>query len=238
MFITIQYHLKKGRLVLPFQSFSSIFVSSLIMKISLFILICLALLQLAKASDSFECRGLDNGQTSNNPVYKNPECSYQCNICETEDCKDDDDSSCSSSVCSEHENDGSINSCKIDGYVGSYVILENESIRIWNFTLEPGQMTSMHRHDFDYSFIAVRPSQLEVFGEDGKRLFEFWATESSLKINGDYLEPIDTDIKLPWKVPRVHAARNIGTNTYHEILFEHKYGVKDSTDFKAINQEL
>ena len=99
------------------------------MRLSLFILICLALLQLAKASDSVECSGLDNGQTSNNPVYKNPECSYQCNICETEDCKDNDDSSCSSSVCSEHENDGSINSCKIDGYVGSHVILE---IRIWN----------------------------------------------------------------------------------------------------------
>ena len=102
-------------------------------------------------------------------------------------------------------------------------MIENESQRIWNFTLEPGQMTSMHRHDFDYSFMAIKPSQLEVFGADGTRLFEFWATEASLKINGDFLEPTDGDVTLPYKVPRVHAARNIGPDTYHEILFESKY---------------
>ena len=39
-------------------------------------------------------------------------------------------------------------------------MIENESQRIWNFTLEPGQMTSMHRHDFDYSFVAIKPSRL------------------------------------------------------------------------------
>ena len=58
----------------------------------------------------------------------------------------------------------------------------------------------MHRHDFDYSFVAIKPSRLEIFGEDGTRLFDFWATESSLKINGDFLEPTDENIKLPYKV--------------------------------------
>ena len=28
------------------------------------------------------------------------------------------------------------------------------------YTVEPGQMTSMHRHDFDYSFVAIKPSRL------------------------------------------------------------------------------
>ena len=46
---------------------------------------------------------------------------------------------------------------------------------MWNFTLKPGEMTSMHRHDYDYTFVVVQPSQLEVFGEDGARLFDFWA---------------------------------------------------------------
>ena len=36
-------------------------------------------------------------------------------------------------------------------------------------------MTTMHRYDFDYTFVVVKPSQLEVFGEDGNRLFDFWA---------------------------------------------------------------
>ena len=53
-------------------------------------------------------------------------------------------------------------------------------------------------------------------------MFDFWATEASLKINGDFLEPTG-DVKLPYKVPRVHAARNIGADTYHEILFESKF---------------
>ena len=88
-------------------------------------------------------------------------------------------------------------------------------------------MTSMHRHDFDYSFVAIKPSRLEVFGEDGTRLFDFWATESSLKIDGDFLVPTDENIKLPYKVPRVHAARNIGPDTYHEILFESKFLAED-----------
>ena len=33
----------------------------------------------------------------------------------------------------------------------------------------------MHKHDFDYTFVVIQPSQLEVFGEDRSRLFDFWA---------------------------------------------------------------
>lgn len=37
--------------------------------------------------------------------------------------------------------------CEIDGFVGSKVIFEDEMVRVWNFTLPPGGMTSLHRHD-------------------------------------------------------------------------------------------
>ena len=30
---------------------------------------------------------------------------------------------------------------------------------------------------------------LEVFGEDGRRLFDFWATGAAFRVAGDYLEP-------------------------------------------------
>ena len=65
--------------------------------------------------------------------------------------------------------------CVIDGYVGSDVIYDDTKVRIWNFTLAPGEMTTMHRHDYDYYFVAVEPTQLEVWGEDGSRLFDFRA---------------------------------------------------------------
>ena len=82
-------------------------------------------------------------------------------------------------------------------------------------------MTSMHRHDHDYHFIAMNPTQLEVYGEDGSRLFDFRAEGVlGFKVEGDFLKPIG--IELPWLVPVVHAAKNIGDDYYYEILFESK----------------
>jgi len=37
---------------------------------------------------------------------------------------------------------------------------------------------------------------------------------------GDVLEPIG--IELPWPVPSIHSAKNIGNDEYYEILFESK----------------
>jgi len=34
--------------------------------------------------------------------------------------------------------------CEVDGYVGSDVIYEDDYVRVWNFTLDPGEMISMH----------------------------------------------------------------------------------------------
>ena len=82
-------------------------------------------------------------------------------------------------------------------------------------------MTSMHRHDLDYTFVVIQPSQLEVYGEDGQRLFDFWAEGTkAFRVEGELLEPLLGS--LPWPVPRTHSARNIGTSTYYEILFETK----------------
>jgi hypothetical protein len=112
--------------------------------------------------------------------------------------------------------------CEVDGYVGSEVIYEDDRVRVWNFTLAPGQMTSMHKHDNDYHFVAIQPTQLEVWGEGGDRLFDFRAEGTlGFKVVGDFLQPISDAVKLP-PVPRVHAAKNIGPNTYYEILFESK----------------
>jgi len=180
------------------------------------------------------CEQLDNGQFYDNPVYKQPECSNKCYAC-SEICEEN--KVCSVSACSKKNEANEEEKCNVDGYVGSYVILENKYHRVWNFTLQPGEMTSMHRHDYDYSFVAVKPSRLEVFGEDGTRLFDFWAVEADLKINGDYLEPVG-DIKLPYKVPRIHSARNIGPNVYHELLFENKCSTDSFSQLEATKQEL
>jgi hypothetical protein len=111
--------------------------------------------------------------------------------------------------------------CVVDGYVGKDVIYEDAEVRVWNFTLGAGEMTSMHRHDHDYHFVAIQPTQLEVWSDSGERLFDFRAEGVlGFKIVGEFLEPIG--IELPWPVPRTHAAKNIGNSTYYEILYERK----------------
>lgn len=112
--------------------------------------------------------------------------------------------------------------CLVDGYIGSEVIYEDERVRVWNFTLAPGQMTSMHRHDHDYHFVAIHPTQLEVWGESGEVLFSFRAEGTlGFKVEGDFLIPISDRVPLP-PVPRTHAAKNIGDGAYYEIIFESK----------------
>ena len=87
--------------------------------------------------------------------------------------------------------------CEKDGYVGSKIIYEDEKVRIWDFTLAPGDTTSMHSHDSDYYFVAVKPTQLEVYGENGDRLFDFRAEGAmGFRVNGDYLEPINTNFPM------------------------------------------
>jgi hypothetical protein len=122
------------------------------------------------------------------------------------------------------------------------VIYDDANVRIWNFTLSPGEMTSMHSHDHDYYFVAIQPTQLEVWGEDGSRLFDFRAEGTlgknvwlclcivdivlmknhwaGFRVEGDFLVP--TNVELPFPVPRVHAAKNIGPTPYYELLFETK----------------
>lgn len=125
--------------------------------------------------------------------------------------------------------------CEVDGYVGSSVIYEDDAVRVWNFTLAPGEMTSMHKHNYDYHFVAIKPTQLEVYGEDGSRLFDFRAEGVlGFKLVGDLLEPIG--IELPWPVPAVHAAKNIGEDDYYEILFESKGA--SQKDYDAAREKM
>ncbi|CAK9042898.1 La-related protein 6A (AtLARP6a) [Durusdinium trenchii] len=112
--------------------------------------------------------------------------------------------------------------CEMDGYVGSKVIFEDDLVRVWNFTLPPGGMTSLHRHDLDYHFIAIIPTQLEVYDWQGTRLFDFRAEGTKgFRVKGDLLEP--TVGTLPTPLPRLHSALNIGLNDYYEVLVEHKH---------------
>lgn len=66
-------------------------------------------------------------------------------------------------------------------------------------------------------------TELEVYLEDGSRSFSFIAEGTmGFRIVGDNLVQIGAAEKPPIVVPRTHAARNIGNDTYNEVLFESK----------------
>ena len=113
------------------------------------------------------------GSTTASPACADPAtllwssaCQAPCSLCLAgcvTSCQDEGSPPCLPSCPATACNQGT--RCQVDGYVGSYLIHEDTTQRVWNFTLEPGQMTSMHRHDYDYTFVVIRPSTLEVFGE-------------------------------------------------------------------------
>jgi quercetin dioxygenase-like cupin family protein len=89
--------------------------------------------------------------------------------------------------------------------VGSKLIFENEKVKVWEFTLAPGETIESHRHDHDYFFYAIEGGTLEVTRASGV----VQATLDPGKVY--YRQKGDT-----------HAARNIGDSRYHEILVELK----------------
>jgi Auxin binding protein len=122
--------------------------------------------------------------------------------------------------------DSSSDGCVENGVVGSTVIFEDIAMKIWNFTLAPGQRTPMHRHNCNYYFVAIAPTTLEVFGQAGDSLFSFEAKGAlGFQVDGDELvqiKPEEQDREKLIRVPRVHSAKNIGTTDYYEILYESK----------------
>jgi hypothetical protein len=119
-------------------------------------------------------------------------------------------------------------SCVVDNEVGTKVIYEDATVRVWNMTLAVGETTSMHRHKCGYHFLAVTSSELEVWTESGLRLMTITPKVGEVlgfSIEGDSL--VQTASSDPIRIPRTHAARNIGPNTFTEILFESKFGCKE-----------
>ena len=89
--------------------------------------------------------------------------------------------------------------------VGSKLIFENEKVKVWEFTLAPGEAIDSHLHEHDYFFYAIEGGTLEVTRGSG-------VTKATLDPGKVYYrQKGDT-----------HAARNIGRARYHEILVELK----------------
>jgi len=96
------------------------------------------------------------------------------------------------------------------GKVANHILYEDDDVRVWEMTLQPGEHTDLHKHEHDY-ILCIDSGDL-VAGVPPK----------------DF--PMDIFVgKVPAagntvRVPKggIEWAVNVGQKTYHEILIELK----------------
>lgn len=92
------------------------------------------------------------------------------------------------------------------GAIGDDVIFENDTIRVWKLTLEPGEIQAWHKHDLPYLVVPLT---------DGDNLMRFadGRVRPTAEKSGDAL----------WREPGMpHELENTGAATYANVLIEFK----------------
>jgi beta-alanine degradation protein BauB len=98
------------------------------------------------------------------------------------------------------------------GDIGSKVVYEDDSVRVWRLELAPGEESPIHRHELDHLLIQVAGDRIAVIPEPD--------TE------GPYTREMAADV-VPGAVVHVgrggvERARNVGDREYLEIIVELK----------------
>lgn len=106
--------------------------------------------------------------------------------------------------------------------VGTQKVFENDRVIVWHLDLEAGEQGERHTHTLDYVVRILSGSTLEVFGPAGE-LLDTVQLESggavSFRVEGDQIVADRPGYPV---VPATHSFRNVGTNTFREVLIEFK----------------
>jgi len=98
------------------------------------------------------------------------------------------------------------------GEIATRLLFENERVRIWEMRMPPGELGPPHRHELDHVLVQIAGDRMAVVPEPDSE--------------GPYREYLEADV-VPGQffyVTRggVERAKNVGRETYHEILIELK----------------
>jgi hypothetical protein len=99
------------------------------------------------------------------------------------------------------------------GPIGDKVIFENESIRVWSFSVAPGGLKRMHRHELPYLIVPLSGGRVEITTIEGRSYI-------GIDKVGEVIWPNQGE---------THQLRNLGTNEYQNILVELKKHSPDKT---------
>jgi len=105
-----------------------------------------------------------------------------------------------------------VSDAKHYGDIATRLLFENERVRIWEMLLEPGQDGVLHRHELDHILVQISGDRMAVVPDP--------------ETQGIYDEYLEAEV-VPGQyfyVERggIETARNVGKETYHEILIELK----------------
>jgi predicted metal-dependent enzyme (double-stranded beta helix superfamily) len=105
--------------------------------------------------------------------------------------------------------------------VGTQRVFEDERVIVWHLDLEPGEQSEQHTHELDCVVRVFSGSKVEVFGPQGESLYTVDRKAGevvSLRMDGDQLVSESEGTA----VPATHSVKNIGANTFREVLIEFK----------------
>ena len=102
---------------------------------------------------------------------------------------------------------------RILGDIGSKVVYEDASVRVWRLKLAPGEESPIHRHELDHLLIQIAGDRVAVIPEPD--------TE------GPFTQEMAADV-IPGALVHVdkggvERARNVGNKDYLEIIVELKH---------------
>ena len=92
------------------------------------------------------------------------------------------------------------------GPIGSYVLFENDAVRVWAVSVEPGSKQPWHRHLLPYLIVPLTGGEIEI--------------ES---VDGTLRRPKEIVGQAVWReAGEVHELRNVGASLYRNVLVELK----------------
>ena len=94
------------------------------------------------------------------------------------------------------------------GGVGTEFLFENESVKVWKLTLEPGEASPWHEHFLDYLFVVTESALVQTEYPDHKG------------------EPTQSDAGSVVMLKRgsTHRLANVGKTRYSNVIVELKNG--------------
>lgn len=92
------------------------------------------------------------------------------------------------------------------GPIGDKIIFENDFVRVWRLSLEPGDTQAWHQHDLPYLIVPLTAGDNVMRFSDGR-------SRETKETPGDAM----------WREPGIpHELENVGKATYSNVLIEFK----------------